>query len=419
MKFTAVLKNSDWKMSFFTIWIGQAISLVSSELVQFALIWWLIEKSGSATILAVATMITLLPSAILSPFLGALVDRWNRRYVMIIADSTIALSLISLFYFSNSENIQIWQVFLIMLIRAIGGAIHMPAMLASTSLMVPKEHLGRIAGINQMLNGIIMVIVPPLGALLLGSISFNGIIGIEIVGAFVGIVPLLFIIIPQPEKELIAKKTQSIWRDVLEGFKYINQWKGAVGMLVISTMVNFIMRPAFQLLGIVVVNQFGGDEIQFGWMAAALGAGFLSGGFVLSMWGGFKRKMQTSLIGIFGAGLSILLFGLVPQISLYLGFVCIFLAGFMMPLCMGPIQALIQSSVDPSIQGRVFTIIKSASTLISPLSLLIAGPVFDKFGPLTWYIWGGVVAIIISVIGYMNPIILNLGAPGKSKLKEI
>ncbi len=402
---------SRWQVRFFTVWTGQALSLVSSELVQFALVWWLIETTESATVLSVATMIALLPRAIMSPFAGALVDRWNRRVVMIVADSVIALSLGWLVFCFATDQVQVWHIYVVILLRAIGGAFHMPAMLASTSLMMPKKHLSRIAGMNQMMHGIVMVVVPPLGALLLGVLSFGAIIALDIAGAMLAIIPLILISIPQPECDTAFPSTESVWGDVCQGLQYIQNWRGAVGMLTISTLINFIMRPAFQLIAVLVVSQFGGAEIEFGWMAAALGAGFVAGGLALSVWGGFRRKMLTSLMGIVGAGLAILVVGLAPQTAFTLALGAIFMAGFMMPMCMGPIQALVQSAVDPSMQGRIFTIMSSASTLISPLSLVIAGPLFDALGPQVWYMWGGIAAVLIGLAGLGTSTILNLGAP--------
>ena len=411
-------QSPKWQFRFLTIWTGQSISLISSELVQFALVWWLIDNTKSATALSIATMLAILPQAIIGPLSGALVDRWNRRKVMIFADTGIALALVWLSYNFASGRIQVWHIYVVILLRAIGNAFHMPAMLSSTSLMVPQKHLSRFAGMNQMMNGIVMVAVPPLGAILFSILSISQIVAFDIAGALLAVLPLLFIPIPQPEVNTYSVSTKSVWQDMAQGFQYIKHWRGAIGMLGISTMINFIMRPSFQLIAVLVVSHFGGDETAFGWMAAAMGAGFVAGGLVLSIWGGFQRKMQTSLMGIVGAGLAILVVGLSPQAAFSLGAGGIFLAGFMMPLCMGPIQALVQSTVDPSMQGRVFTIMNSASTLISPISLGIAGPIFDSLGPLIWYQWGGVLAVVIGLVGFASPVILNLGTPEEKVITE-
>ncbi|HAE58218.1 MAG TPA: MFS transporter, partial [Anaerolineae bacterium] len=133
--------QANWKPRFFTIFGGQALSLFGSSLVQFALVWYLTQQTGSATILATATLVAMLPQIILGPFVGALVDRWNRRLVMMVADGLIALAtlvLAGLFWF---DLVQVWHIYAILLVRSTGGAFHWPAMQASTSLMVPKEQL--------------------------------------------------------------------------------------------------------------------------------------------------------------------------------------------------------------------------------------------------------------------------------------
>ena len=152
------LEATRWKLPFFTIWTGQAFSLIGSNLVQFALVWWLTETTGSATILAVASIMAVLPQVFLGPIAGALVDRWNRRLVMIVADSVIALAVVVLAVLYALDAVQTWHIYVLMFIRAAGGAFHWPAMRASTSLMVPQKHLSRIAGLNQALFGVANIV---------------------------------------------------------------------------------------------------------------------------------------------------------------------------------------------------------------------------------------------------------------------
>ena len=161
----------NWKKPFFLIWIGQSFSIIGSMLVQFALVWWMTQETGSAAVLATATIISILPQIFIGPFAGALVDRWNRKLVMIIADGSTALVTLALVLLFWSGHIQIWQLYIAMFIRAVGGTFHFPAMSASTSLMVPEKHLSRIAGINQSLNGVLNIIAPPLGAFIDGRFT--------------------------------------------------------------------------------------------------------------------------------------------------------------------------------------------------------------------------------------------------------
>ena len=161
----------DWARRFFAIWTGQVFSLFGSAIVQFALIWWLAQKSGSATVLALATLAGLLPTVVLGPFAGALVDRWNRRRIMMIADTTIAAFTLLLAYLFATGTVQIWHIYVILVVRALGGAFHFPAMAASTPLMVPENQLTRVNGLNQTLQGVNALIAPPVGALLIQQTS--------------------------------------------------------------------------------------------------------------------------------------------------------------------------------------------------------------------------------------------------------
>ncbi|MGW8226018.1 MAG: MFS transporter, partial [Anaerolineales bacterium] len=168
--------QSGWKLPFFTIWIGQAFSLLGSALVGFALIWWMTETTGSATVLATAAMFEFLPRVFVGPLAGTLVDRWNRRWVMLIADTTTALATAVLIYLVWAGNLQIWQIYLLMLVRSTAGAFHMPAMLSSTSLMVPEEQLTRVQGLNQLLQGLINIAAPVLGALLIAVLPLHAVL---------------------------------------------------------------------------------------------------------------------------------------------------------------------------------------------------------------------------------------------------
>ena len=194
------MSSSAWKRSFFTIWTGQAVSLLGSSLVQFALVWWITNTTGSATLLATATMVGMLPAVILGPFAGALVDRWNRKWVMMIADSGIALVSLWLAWMFLIGQAQIWQVFIVLALRSLGGAFHWPAMQASTSLMVPDKQLARIAGINQVLFGLMNIIAPPLGALLLALLPMGGILMIDVGTAAVAVLMLSVVFVPQPKR---------------------------------------------------------------------------------------------------------------------------------------------------------------------------------------------------------------------------
>ena len=311
----------NWKFSFFTIWSGQAISLLGSQLVQFALIWWLTKTTGSATVLATATLVGLIPQVFIGPVAGALVDRWSRRGIMVVADSLIALATLGLVVLFWTGIVQVWHVYLLMFIRSAAGGFHWPAMQASTSLMVPKEHLTRVQGLNQMLQGAVSIGAAPLGALLLVFLPMQGILGIDIGTAMLAVIPLLFIAVPQPlrgETTEASTGRTTLWQDLKAGLRYVWAWPGLVMILGMATLINLLVTPAFALLPILVTGHFGGQAMQLAWMESAWGIGVVVGGLTLSAWGGFRRKVATSLVGLILMGVALSVIGVLSPSAFWL-----------------------------------------------------------------------------------------------------
>ncbi len=394
---------------FFTIWTGQAISLLGSMLVQFALVWWLTASTGSARVLASATLVAILPGIFVGPFAGALVDRWNRRGLMIVADGIIALATVGLAYLFAVGAVRVWHIYVLMFVRATAGGFHWPAMRASTSLMVPERHLSRVEGLNQALQGLMNIVAPPLGALLLSLLPLQGVLAIDVGTAALAIAPLFFIAIPQPQRRSSqAQSKTSLWQDVGEGLRYVWSWPGLLGVGVMATLINFLFNPAFALLPLLVTQHFGGQALELGWLESALGIGVVVGGLILSAWGGFRRRILTSLMGLIGMGVGILFIGLAPASAFWLALGAMFLAGFMNPIVNGPLFAVLQARVAPEMQGRVFTVIQSAATAMSPLSLAVAGPVADTLGVRVWYVAGGLVCALMGAAAFFVPAIVHL-----------
>jgi len=202
---------------FFVIWISQAASLLGSSVVNFALAWYLTQETGSATILATATMIAILPQIILGPLIGPYIDRWDRKKIIIISDSFVALvtaGLVALFF---TEAIQIWHIYIAMIARSVGGTFHFPSIAASIPLIVPEKHLARVAGLNQMLGGIINIIGPPAGALLMETLPIYGVLAVDIVTAIIAVGLISLIGIPKPLRTTLVEKA-SVISDMMQGF---------------------------------------------------------------------------------------------------------------------------------------------------------------------------------------------------------
>jgi DHA3 family macrolide efflux protein-like MFS transporter len=413
-------KYVDWKLPFFTIWIGQAFSLLGSKVAQFALIWWMTETTSSAMVLAMASLVGLVPDIVLGPLAGVYVDRWNRRVVMIVADTLIALASLWLVYLFWADVIRLWHVYLILFLRSVGGSFHWTAMQASTSLMVPKEQLTRVAGMNQTLNGLLNIFGAPLGALLMELLPLHGVMLVDVVTAALAVGPLFFVFIPQPEgreAEGGEARTRSIWADMRDGLCYIWRWPGLVILTGTVMVIKIVLTPAFSLIPLMVKDHFGGNAAQLSLLDAVVGSGFVAGGLILSVWGGFRRKMYTMVLGILAFSASFVVWGMIPGNMFWAAVVSGALIGLTIPLIDGPLMAILQSTVAPEIQGRVFTLFGSLIGITSPLGLSLAGPISDWLGLQVWYVVAGVLGLVGASIFVLVPAARNIeeNANGREK----
>ncbi len=412
-------RNQRWAAPFFTIWTGQAFSLVGSQVGGFALVWWLTQASGgSATVLAAATLAAMLPGVVLGPIAGALVDRWSRRRVMIIGDSLVAAFSAWLGVMAWTGRLQIWHIYLIVFVRALGGTFHFTAMQAATSLMVPEVQLARISGMNQMLRGVLDIVSPPLGALAMSLLPLHTIMGIDVVTAAFAIVPLFFVTIPEPTRLPTAKEARivrDIARDIRDGFLYIWRWQGLFIVLLVASLLNALINPAFSLMPILVREHFRGGPVELGWTQSAWGIGMIAGGLLLSVWGGFKRRILTSLLGLVLAGFSFIAVGVTPAGAFNAALAGLLVAGVANPLINGPFFAILQAAVAPEIQGRVFTAVNSLAGLAAPLGMVIAGPLADTFGVQVWFLIGGVISLAMGLGLCFIPSVMHLEDHGSAR----
>ena len=265
-----------WLRNYLPMWIGQAVSLLGSALVQFALVWYLTEKTGSAGVLATATFVALIPGVLIGPFAGALVDRWNRKRTMIFSDLGVTLATLGLVVLFAGGWIETWHIYVVLFIRSLSGTFQGPAMSASTSLMVPKEHFSRLSGINQALYGVINIVSPPAGALLLEVLPMQGVLAVDIVTAALAIALLLFLVtVPQPARDDQASATtpMQILADVRTGLRYVAGWPGILMLMISASLINMLATPAFTLLPLLVTKHFGLGARELAWTDSAFGIG--------------------------------------------------------------------------------------------------------------------------------------------------
>lgn len=394
-----------WKPRFFTIWSGQALSRFGSEMVSFALIWWLTDTTGSEAVLATASLMTFLPPVVLGPLAGALVDRWSRRKVMILSDAVVALATAVLVFLYWRGLAQPWHLFGLILVRAIGSTFHGPSMKASTTLMVPKEQLSRVGGMNQALGGALRVAAPPIGAVLIAALPMHLVAAIDVVTAAFAIVPLLFIAVPQPAPatEPGQEPKRGILRETVEGLRYVAANRLLFFIVMSCAVTNLSFGPALAFGPLLVKGWFHGGALELGLVSSAGGVGIVVGGLFMTAWGGMRNKLVNSAIGWLGVGLACVSVLWMPP-SAILVFVAVrAVVGFMVPVGGAPLDAWYQTHVPPDKQGRVFAVLGSLDQLTMPVGLALGGALGGLVSPRLWFGLMGIQHALLGVSWLLIP----------------
>jgi DHA3 family macrolide efflux protein-like MFS transporter len=401
------MNRQRWAPRFFSIWVGQQLSWIGSRAGGFALVWWLTRETGSAQVLATATMGIIVPMVILGPIAGTYVDRWNRRLTILISDTAIACVSLLLAYLFWTGQMEIWHVYLVIVARSIGGTFHGPAIGASTTMLVPERHLTRVAGLNQSMTGTIQVFGPMLGALLISIMPLHGVMLIDVATATFAVLPLLFLRIPQPEAETMEEGERLV-TSLRIAFRFVWQKRGILYIAALAGFMNFVINPVFVLLPLLVTEHFQAGPLELGWLQSASGVGLIAGGLLLSLWGGFRKKVVTMYIGGGLQGLALALLGVVPSNLFPVAVAAMGANGLLNAWYNGATAPVIQTVVPPDMQGRVFTLLTSVCQGVYPISLAILGPVVGLIGLRSWYVGGGLLVFAICMAALFVPSIANL-----------
>jgi DHA3 family macrolide efflux protein-like MFS transporter len=418
--------------TFLIFWAGQFISILGSGLTSFAIGVWIFQKTGQAMPFALTVLFANLPGLLLLPLAGSLADRWNRKALMILADSGNALVTLGLFILLLGGDLQTWHIYLLVTIGSVFSAFQEPAYQSSVSMIVPKKDLTRANGIAQTAQAVQSIITPLIAGGLFVTIGMRGIILIDFVTYFFAVGALLIVRIPQPELPTEEKKQKGqVRQDLLFGWKYLRARQGLFGMLWYFAMVNFTLNFAGVLTGPLVLSAH--PASAYGFVQTMLGAGLLTGGLLISSWGGPKTKRVPALIGcIAAASLGVLTVG----VNQHLAFPA---AGFFVLMLFVPIassmsQAVFQTKVAPEAQGRVFAVRGLIARSMMPIAYILSGLLADNiFEPLMreggalantalgtfvgvgagrgvglMFVIAGLIGFTASVLVYLNPRVRNL-----------
>ena len=363
-------------LAFTFVWLGQIVSVIATNMTGFAITIWVYEKTRSATALGLAQVFFITPYLLVTPLVGILVDRYNRRMMMMLSDLGAGLATVGLLVLQSQGRLEIWHLYAANLVTGTFNSFQWPAYSAAISTMVPKEQLGRANGMMSLVEIGPGVIAPLLAGALLPFIHLTGILLIDVT-TFVTAVAVLFAVrIPQPPVTEAGRESQgSLWQESIYGFRYIFRRPSLLGLQLVFMLGNLMSGIAFTLLAPMVLARTDNNELAFGSVQSAAAFGGIVGGLVMTAWGGFKRRVHGVLLGWALFSVVQVIFGFGRGLGLWLP--SIFMLGALIPLIDGSNQAIWQSKVAPDVQGRVFSVRRLIAGITQPVSPLIAGPLAD------------------------------------------
>jgi MFS family permease len=415
---------------FLVVWSGQFVSLVGTTLTHFALSIWVYQETGSATKLSFILLASQLPQLLFTPIAGALVDRWDRRWAMILSDAGAGIGTLAIALLVFTDNLQLWHLYVALSFSGMFQAFQWPAYSAATTLLVSKEQYGRAAGMVQMADAAGQVIAPALAGAALAFGGLETVIFIDVATFLFAVLALLAVRFPRPEQSAAgAGAGGSLLSEARFGWTYIKERKGLLALLVYFSSVNLV----FGFVGVLVFPLILGfaDEVAMGNAFTAAGLGMVVGSVVMSAWGGPKKRIYGVLGGDIVLGIALVLWGIRPSlVPIVIGGVIAF---FVIPIANGSSQAIWQAKVEPDVQGRVFAVRRVLAQVAGPVAMLLAGPLADSVfepllqedgaladsvgriigvGPgrgiaLLFIILGGL-SIVFTLIAYMYPKLRNL-----------
>lgn len=366
--------------TFFIIWLAQVVSGLGTGISRFGLSVWVYQQTGSATQLALISFFGLVPLLLVSPLAGALVDRWDRRLALIVSDVGAALSTLLFLGLLLTNQLQIWHVYVLVAVNGMFGSLQFPAISAATTMLVPKEQLGRANGLLQLGEAIGQLITPVLAGVLVGTIGIAGVVSIDLATFVVATIVLLFISIPKPASSAEpAKKRRSLWRDAGYGWTYVRSRSALVGLLIFFAISNYLMETVI-VMSTPLILSFSTPTV-LGTLLSVAGIGMLAGSVLISVVGVPKPAIYGVFGGILLSGVAMVFAGLAPQVWLIGTASFFFAAGI--PIMSSSSQTIWQRKVAPDVQGRVFAIRSMLATGSLPLAHLTSGPLADYvFNPL-------------------------------------
>ncbi len=364
-------------MAAFTIvWAGQLVSVLATNMTAFAQSIYVFQKTGSATALALVQVCFIVPFLILSPVAGVMVDRYNRKMMMMVSDAVAILPTVGLLILSALGRLEVWHFYVAAAFQGIGNTFQWPAYSAAITTMVPKEQLGRANGMMSLLEAGPGVLAPILAGVLLPLITFTGILTIDVATFLLALLALAVVFIPQPPRTAAGAEAEGgFWKEAAYGFRYIFARPSLLGLQLVFFFGNLFSGIANTLVTPMILARTANNALSLATVESAGAIAAVVGGIIMSAWGGFKRRVHGVLAGWALSSLGLVVVGagqMLPAWIVGMAYTALWIA-----LINGSNQAIWQSKVAPDVQGRVFSARRLIAWFSNPISPLIAGTMAD------------------------------------------
>jgi DHA3 family macrolide efflux protein-like MFS transporter len=389
-----------WKKKVAVFLVGQTITTFGSLLVQYALLWHLTLTTKSGVVLALAAVFGFLPQAVVSIFAGVWADRVNRKVMIILSDSTIALATLVLAFFMLSGVDDLWLIFLVMAVRSIGAGIQMPAISALIPQIVPTDKLMRVNGINSSVQSSLLIIGPVAAAGIYSTVSLAAILFVDVVTAVIGLSLLATIAVPTLSRAASDDKP-SYFTDLSEGLKYIFSNDLVRWVMVIYSIVFLLVVAPSNLSPLMLVRTFGDDVWLLTILELSFGIGMVAGGALMAIFGS-KADRLGMMVG------TSILFGVLAVVmgfttNLILFYTLFFLIGLAVPAFSTSSMTLLQETVEPERQGRVFGFVGIVMAVAMPIGMAVLGPLADIVSVEILLVATGAITVLIAVVAVLLP----------------
>lgn len=395
-----------WKQKFVILWVGQAVSLLTSSISQYALIWYLTDLTGSSAVLSIAMLAGMLPQGILSLFTGSFSDRFDRRAIMVIADGSIGIVSLGLAFLAWGGSLPVWPILSALALRSVGGAFHAPCLQAVTPLLAPPEALAKCAGWSQGIQTVSFLLSPALAAIAYAHIPLHWVILLDTLGAVFAILGLLAARLPVLRVGEAAQKLR-LWADTREGFAILRSKKWLWQLCLICALFSVAFMPVGALFPLMSMEYFGGDANAAALVETLFSAGMLAGSVILGIWGGTKDKMVTMAASVLAMGVFLAAAGLLPPSAFWAFVVLSALMGLSCPFFNSLFMALLQEKVEPEYLGRVLGLSNAIMTLASPVGLVATALFADRTGITLWLLVAGIVTLGCGALALLLPAVRN------------